>query len=159
MTIQVQWNRSERFLKIIKAHANGRNIVGQQNATFLGPTCFICLHGTTTMLTLVGTCCVQFETGQAFGPSKRTQHCWPKTPNNTQQCCDLLRPFTWALSVYTNKAISSDRLYLPQIATVAFSLRTWDSNTRIGIINISSTTEGKKNCNFPFENQLFGYIH
>ena len=33
-----------------------------------------------------------------FGPCKRTQHCWPKTPNITQQCCDLLRPFAWALN-------------------------------------------------------------
>ena len=32
-----------------------------------------------------------------LGPYKRTQHCWPKTPNNTQQCCDLFRPFAWAL--------------------------------------------------------------
>ena len=55
-TNQVQWNRSERFSKILKAHANGRNIVGQQHATLLGPTCFIRLHGTTTMLALVGTC-------------------------------------------------------------------------------------------------------
>ena len=34
-----------------------------------------------------------------LGPCKRTQHCWPKTPNNTQQCCDLLRPFAWVLRV------------------------------------------------------------
>ena len=32
-----------------------------------------------------------------FGPCKRTQQCLPKTPNNTQQYCDLLRPFAWAL--------------------------------------------------------------
>ena len=32
-----------------------------------------------------------------LGPCKRTQYCWPKTPNNTQQCCDLLRPFAWTL--------------------------------------------------------------
>ena len=31
-----------------------------------------------------------------LGQCKRTQHCWPKTPNNTQQCCDLLRPFACA---------------------------------------------------------------
>ena len=42
----------------IKAHANGRNIVGQQHATLLGPTCCVRLHGTTTMLGLVGNCCV-----------------------------------------------------------------------------------------------------
>ena len=32
-----------------------------------------------------------------LGPCKRTQQCLPKTPNNTQQYCDLLRPFAWAL--------------------------------------------------------------
>ena len=32
-------------------------------------------------------------------PCKRKQHCWPKTPNNTQQCCDLLRRFAWALKL------------------------------------------------------------
>ena len=33
-----------------------------------------------------------------LGPCKRAQHCWPKTPNNTQRCCNLLRPFAWALN-------------------------------------------------------------
>ena len=62
------------------------------------------------------------------------------------------------MSVYINKAISSDRRYLRQIAIAAFNLRTWDSDTRIGII--SSVTESKNVvCNLPFENQLFGYIH
>ena len=42
----------------VKAHANGRNIVGQQHATLSGQTCCIRLHGTTTMLALIGTCCV-----------------------------------------------------------------------------------------------------
>ena len=42
----------------VRAHANGRNIVGLQHATLLGPTCCVRLHGTTTMLALVGTCCV-----------------------------------------------------------------------------------------------------
>ena len=38
------------------------------------------------------------------------------------------------------------------------TIRTWDSDTRIGII--SSATESKIIvCNLPFENQLFRYIH
>ena len=45
-------------LRLFKAHANGRNIVGQQHATLLGPTCCVRLHGATTMLALAGTCCV-----------------------------------------------------------------------------------------------------
>ena len=44
--------------KRIKVHANGPNIV---------VTCCVRLHGTTTMLAFVGTCCVQFETGQTLG--------------------------------------------------------------------------------------------
>ena len=61
----------------------------------------------------------------------------------------------YTLYLYT---ISSDMRYLRQIATTAFNLRTWDSDTRIGII--SSATESKRIvCNLPFENQLFGYIH
>ena len=62
------------------------------------------------------------------------------------------------MSVNINKAISSERRYLRQIATVAFNLRTWDSDARIGII--SSATESKRIVwNLPFENRLFGYIH
>ena len=63
------------------------------------------------------------------------------------------------ISVYIyNKAISSDRRYLGQIATAAFNLRTWDSDNRVGII--SSATESKRIvCNLAFENQIFGYIH
>ena len=52
----------------VKAYANGRNIAGQQHATLFGQTCCVRLHGTTTMLVFVGTCCVQFETGQTFRP-------------------------------------------------------------------------------------------
>ena len=29
-------------------------------------------------------------------PCKRTQHCWPTTPNNVGSCQHLLRPFAWA---------------------------------------------------------------
>ena len=31
-----------------------------------------------------------------LGPCKRTQHCWPTTPNNVGSCWHLLRPFAWA---------------------------------------------------------------
>ena len=36
-----------------KAHASAHNIVDQQHATLLGPTCCVRLRGTTTMLVLV----------------------------------------------------------------------------------------------------------
>ena len=41
------------------------NIVRRNNVV----SCCVCLHGTTTILALVGTCWVQFETGQTFGPT------------------------------------------------------------------------------------------
>ena len=66
----------------------------------------------------------------------------PTTRNNVVTCCVRLHgPY---VRVYTNKVISSERLYLRQIATAAFNLRTWDSDTQIRIINISSATESKK---------------
>ena len=34
---------------------------------------------------------------KVLGPCKRTQHCWPTTPNNVGSCWHLLRPFAWAL--------------------------------------------------------------
>ena len=64
----------------------------QTDATLLGPTCCVRLHGTPTMLALVA---YSLKPVKLLGPCKRTQHFWPKTPNNTQQCCDLLRPFAW----------------------------------------------------------------
>ena len=45
-----------------------------------------------------------------LGPCKRPQLCWPKTPNNTQQCCDLLRSFVWAFSSIA--LLSKERLIL-----------------------------------------------
>ena len=43
------------YILNIKAHANRRNIVGQQHATLLGSTCCVRLHGNHNN---VGTCCV-----------------------------------------------------------------------------------------------------
>ena len=78
-----------------------------------------------------------------LGPANGRNIVDQKNPNNTQQCCCVR---LHGPQVYTllNKAISSDRLSLRQIATAAFNLRTWDSDTRIGAINISSATESKK---------------
>ena len=42
----------------LKARANARNIVGQQDATTLGPTCCERLH---TMLCVVACCCDLLE--------------------------------------------------------------------------------------------------
>ena len=82
----------------VKAHASGRNFVGQQHATLLGTTCCISLHRTTTMWAMLAPVAYSLKTIKLLGPCKRRQHCWPKTPNNTQQCCDLLRPFAWAFT-------------------------------------------------------------
>ena len=35
-----------------------------------------------------------------LGPCKRTQHCWPTTPNNIGSCWHLLGPFAWAFKVF-----------------------------------------------------------
>ena len=46
------------IMVMIKAHANARNTVGQQDATLLGPTCCERLH---TMLCAVVCCCDLLE--------------------------------------------------------------------------------------------------
>ena len=46
--------------------ANGRNIVGQKPPTLLDVTCCVRLH---TLLHVVGSCRVKFETGQTFEPA------------------------------------------------------------------------------------------
>ena len=69
-----------------KTHANRPSIVCQQYATLLDPTCCVRLHGTTTMFALVVS---SLRPVKLLGPCKWTQHCCPKTPNNTQQCWDF----------------------------------------------------------------------
>ena len=53
-----------------------------------------------------------------LGPCKRTQHCWPKTPNNTQKCCDLLSPFarafTFAYNTVTFRVPQQHFIQIPQ---------------------------------------------
>ena len=83
----------------------------QTDATLLGPTCCVRLHGTTTIIN-VGTCWRLLRIvwnrskfySHANGPNV---HCWPKTPNNTQQCCDLLRPFARAFIAVWNSIVYS----------------------------------------------------
>ena len=48
----------QAFMMFLKARANARNIVGQQDATLLGPTCCERLH---TMLCVVACCCDLLE--------------------------------------------------------------------------------------------------
>ena len=74
------------------------NTVGPNNVV----TCCFRLHRTTSMLALVGTCCVQFETGQTFRPmqtdatllANNTQHFWAQHVASVcmepQQCWHLL---------------------------------------------------------------------
>ena len=70
------------FFVHLKAHANGGNIVGQQHATLLGPTCCVRLHGTTTMLALVAYSLRPVATTLL---ANNTQHFW----------ANMLRPFPW----------------------------------------------------------------
>ena len=68
-----------------KAYANDHNIVGQQHAILLAPTCFVRLHGTTTMLVLVAYI-YSLKPAKLLGLYKRTQHCWPTTRKNVVTC-------------------------------------------------------------------------
>ena len=94
-TIQTTSGQKENVISLMnffvfgsgKAHANRRDIVGQQHATLFGPTCCVRLHGTTTMLALI--VCVFFfkkkitrrvrrrfhEVNIVVAPCKRAQHC------------------------------------------------------------------------------------
>ena len=74
----------------------------QTDPTLLGPT----------MLWLVASVCMEpqqcwhllalvaysLKPVKLLGPCKRTQHCWPTTPNNVGSCWHLLRPFAWAFN-------------------------------------------------------------
>ena len=98
----------------LKARANARNIVGQQDATLLGPTCCERLH---TMLCVVACCCdllggvgwslklvklhpTTSNKSQQHATThnmvcKRSQHVGP---NNVASCCPtMLRAFARAL--------------------------------------------------------------
>ena len=81
--------------RLNRAHANGCNIVGPN---MLRP--FARNHNN------VGTCwhflLLVWNRSNFLGHANGrniVMHCWPKTPNNTQQCCDLLRPFAWGFSL------------------------------------------------------------
>ena len=63
----------------VKAHANARNIVGQQDATLLGPTCCERLH---TKLCVVACCCDLLE---VVGWSLKVVKLHPTTSNKSQQ--------------------------------------------------------------------------
>ena len=100
--LSMTWRHLKPFLNIccVKAHANGPNIVGQQHPTLLGPT----------MLWLVASVCMEpqqcwhllalhahsLKPVKHLGQCKRTQHCWPTSPNNVGSCWHLLRPFALA---------------------------------------------------------------
>ena len=83
-----------------KAHADGRDIVGQQHATLLGPTCCVRFMEPQQCWHLLALVAYSLKPVKPFGPCKRTQHCWPATRNN--KCCDLLRPFARGFYVHTN---------------------------------------------------------
>ena len=86
------------------------NIVGPDNVV----TCCVRLHGSTTMLVLVGTCCVEFETGQTF---RRMQTDATLLANNTQQCWELLA-LTCCVRLH-----GPFGLYLEQLRQKCFVLR------------------------------------
>ena len=79
------------FLKLLKTHLR--------------------LHGTTTMLALVGTCCVQFETCQTF---RAMQTDATLLANNIQQCWELL---ALVASVYMGL------LYIPPVQGYCLTIK------------------------------------
>ena len=92
----------------VKARANVRNIVGQQDAALLGPTCCERFH---TMLCVVATCWMKFETGQTSEPtsanisivsrsSKRSPTMLRSFAQHIQQSCTSARALH---ATYTNK--------------------------------------------------------
>ena len=86
---------------LLKAHANGPNIVGQQHPTLLGPTMLwlvasVCMEPQQCWL-LLALVAYSLKPVKLLGPCKRTQHCWPTTPNSVESCWHLLSPFAWAL--------------------------------------------------------------
>ena len=125
---------SHRKFPNIKAHANGRNIVGQQHATLLGLTCCMepqqCWH----LLALVA---YSLRPVKLLDPCKRTQHCWPKTSNNTQRCCDLLRPFAWAFRALKQIDIHNEILWNNRFITINGKSIWWKKWFDQGIIRVS----------------------
>ena len=76
---------------LLKPHANGRNIVGQQRPTLLDITCCVRLH----THPVVGSCRTKFETGQTFIDVQTDA----TTPNMLgQQCWEFVRPFARSLT-------------------------------------------------------------
>ena len=76
---------------VVKAGANARNIVGQQDATLLGPTCCERLH---TMLCVVATCWMKFVKLHPTTSNKSQQHA---TTHNMVWPTTMLRAFAPAL--------------------------------------------------------------
>ena len=89
-------NPAASFVPVIKsylsvnAHANGRNIAGQQHPTILGPTCCVRLHGKTKMFALVA---------YSLKPVKRLAHKIPTfllfCDRRLKRSATMLRPFAW----------------------------------------------------------------
>ena len=91
----------------------------QTDPTLLGPTMLwlvasVCI-GTTTMLALVA---YSLKPVKLLGPCKRTQHCWPTTPNNVGSCWHLLRPF--ALAFWSAKQHAKWNAWLNWITCLRF---------------------------------------
>ena len=68
----------------LRLRANGHNIVDQQLPTLLDVTCCVGLH---TLLRVVAQ---SLKPVKRLAPCKRTQHCWPTTPNIVGSYCARL---------------------------------------------------------------------
>ena len=88
--LSLKWCSSKKKVPsqfILKPHANGLNIVGQQLLTLLNVTCCVPLH---TLLHVVACCCAKFETGQTFQPTTPNISFVPWSPKRS---ATMLDPF------------------------------------------------------------------
>ena len=111
----------------VKAHANELNIVCQQHATLLGPTCCVCFHGTTTMF--------GYLLGIAWNRSNiccnKSQHFNCSVAGET-----MLRPFAWNHNHFGlwKRVRSKDRISVPEcIASLNNRQQSWQSFVSMGL--------------------------
>ena len=106
------------------------NIVGQQLPTLLDFTCCICLH---TLLHVVGSCCVKFETSQTFNSTaiqhsylfcdcqSLAQQCWIHLHIFSNIVGDTQMHYTWCPKSYWPYP-SHDALQVPKLLGVVASI-------------------------------------
>ena len=74
-----------------------------------------------------------------LGPCKRTQHCWPTTPNKVGYCWHLLRPFAWAFNPLRFSQYRIDFVSVAKVTVNCLSvLYTWNAFSRTFIVSFQT---------------------